>query len=310
MSAALTTNGLDLVKQFPDDQINAFESIVDKRIAEFINLLERKYISAPTEYSPIEFSHRCQSLALDVISDVGFGDVAGFFKNDSGTENRVDTVKDGFFPISIQTLNMAWLIGRSLSLKRAFFTTGPVSNGTMTSHIQDSNCNGTPKEVCTELITNPASTTAAIRTTILCLLTNPTALSKLRAEIDSGLALDAISTPIIRDAEAATCPTSRPSSRKVSGCTPLLALHSAPTRKWLGGGRKVEEMSAVLDLAFGGGEVECVGRTVAFMELNKVFVELFKRFDFTIENAPMTLRDTVCCVTEDFKLRATHRVRA
>jgi len=104
-----TTNGLDLVKQFPDDQINAFESIVDKRIAEFINLLERKYISAPTEYSPIELSHRCQSLALDVISDVGFGDVAGFFKNDSGTENRVDTVKDGFFPISIQTLNMAWL---------------------------------------------------------------------------------------------------------------------------------------------------------------------------------------------------------
>jgi len=51
-------------------------------------------------------------------------------------------------------------------------------------------------------ITNSASTTAAIRITILCLLTNPIALSKLRAEIDSGLTLDAISTPIIRDAEA------------------------------------------------------------------------------------------------------------
>jgi len=55
-------------------------------------------------------------------------------------------------------------------------------------------------------ITNPASTTAAIRTTILCLLTNPTALSKLRAEIDSGLALDVISTPIIRNAEACHLP--------------------------------------------------------------------------------------------------------
>jgi len=44
--------------------------------------------------------------------------------------------------------------------------------------------------------------------------------------------------------------------------------------RWLGGGGKVEEISAVLDLVFWGSEVEYIGRTVAFMELNKVFVEV------------------------------------
>ncbi|KAK4209072.1 cytochrome P450 [Rhypophila decipiens] len=45
---------------------------------------------------------------------------------------------------------------------------------------------------------------------------------------------------------------------------------------------KLREMEATLDLAFSSGRWLCLGRNVAFMELNKIFVELLRRFDFVV----------------------------
>ncbi|KAK1757192.1 cytochrome P450 monooxygenase lolP1 [Echria macrotheca] len=43
-----------------------------------------------------------------------------------------------------------------------------------------------------------------------------------------------------------------------------------------------QRMASVLDLAFGSGKYQCLGKRVAMMELDKVFVELLRRFDFAL----------------------------
>ena len=51
--------------------------------------------------------------------------------------------------------------------------------------------------------------------------------------------------------------------------------------RWLGiSEEKYAEMSRVVDLIFGHGKYKCLGKTVAWLELNKVFVEVSKRVVF------------------------------
>ncbi|RBQ74110.1 hypothetical protein FVER14953_20381 [Fusarium verticillioides] len=53
--------------------------------------------------------------------------------------------------------------------------------------------------------------------------------------------------------------------------------------RWLESkGEKLRERESALELIFSYGRWQCLGRPVALMELNKVYVELLRRFDFTI----------------------------
>ncbi|GKT44664.1 cytochrome P450 monooxygenase lolP1 [Colletotrichum spaethianum] len=72
---------------------------------------------------------------------------------------------------------------------------------------------------------------------------------------------------------------------------------------------RLREMTAVVDLAFGHGRFQCLGKTIANMELNKIFVELLRRFDFAVvtPQKPLVLYDAAFWVTTDFWLRVTER---
>ncbi|KAK3689422.1 pisatin demethylase [Podospora appendiculata] len=72
---------------------------------------------------------------------------------------------------------------------------------------------------------------------------------------------------------------------------------------------KLREMDAAVDLAFGSGRWSCLGRNLASMELNKVFVELFRRFDFVIMNPENPWKSTNAGIflTSDFWLKAYPR---
>ncbi|RFU82160.1 pisatin demethylase [Trichoderma arundinaceum] len=62
------------------------------------------------------------------------------------------------------------------------------------------------------------------------------------------------------------------------------ALEFRPDR-WLNGApEKIKEMEGTLDLTFSYGRWVCLGRGIALIELNKVFVELIRRFDFTLRD--------------------------
>ncbi|KAK3352631.1 cytochrome P450 [Lasiosphaeria hispida] len=50
------------------------------------------------------------------------------------------------------------------------------------------------------------------------------------------------------------------------------------------GSERFRSMASVVDLVFGSGKFQCLGRSIGLMELNKVIVELFRHFDFAAVN--------------------------
>jgi len=77
-------------------------------------------------------------------------------------------------------------------------------------------------------------------------------------------------------------------------------------------GARLQKMNNAVDMIFGHGKFLCLGRNLAYMELGKVLVELFRRFDFSIVNpfAPMKIYDGGFLLHNDFWLRVTRRVDA
>ncbi|KAJ2982446.1 hypothetical protein NUW58_g6437 [Xylaria curta] len=72
---------------------------------------------------------------------------------------------------------------------------------------------------------------------------------------------------------------------------------------------RARRMNAVVDLDFGFGKYQCLGKPIAMMELNKIFVELLRRYDFTIVNpqSPIKAWSAIFWVANDFWLRITKR---
>ncbi|WQF85885.1 Putative cytochrome P450 [Colletotrichum destructivum] len=71
--------------------------------------------------------------------------------------------------------------------------------------------------------------------------------------------------------------------------------HFFRPERWLeADAEKLRVMESTLELVFGHGRWHCLGRNVALMELNKVFVELLRRFDLVLVN-PAEPWHSVCC---------------
>lgn len=56
---------------------------------------------------------------------------------------------------------------------------------------------------------------------------------------------------------------------------------------------KIKKMERNNDLIFGHGKYQCLGKSIAFLELNKVFVELIRRFQFELVDPERPL-ETKC----------------
>ncbi|KDN64247.1 putative cytochrome P450 [Colletotrichum sublineola] len=72
---------------------------------------------------------------------------------------------------------------------------------------------------------------------------------------------------------------------------------------------EARRMKAALDTHFGHGKYSCLGKPIAMMELNKVFVELLRRYDFTVMNPerPIKTLSAIFFVARDFWIRLTRR---
>jgi cytochrome P450 len=57
-----------------------------------------------------------------------------------------------------------------------------------------------------------------------------------------------------------------------------------PERWFEGTAEEIRKKEIDVDLAFGYGKYQCLGKNVASLELNKVFVELLRNFEFTVVN--------------------------
>ncbi|KAK1706239.1 cytochrome P450 [Colletotrichum lupini] len=321
---------------------------VDRIVAHFVNLVETKYISTPKEFCheiwmwlmlpTWKFSHKSQYFALDVVSELSFGEPLGFLANDEDLFGYVAT-NDLIFPYLAVMLNVPW-VGIFLQQwplnKLLPFSSDEFGFGKLMG------------------IAGSDSTATAVRMTMLCLLNTPSSLNALRREMDQGIAQGRISSPI-RDSEARQLPYLQAVIREgihmyppstglnykqvAKGGTELhgqflpegtqmginiqMLMRSKDTfgcdadvfrpERWLEAAAEDEDrfrdMCGVVDLAFGHGRFQCLGKTIAAMELNKIFIELFRRFDFAVvtPQEPLKLYDAAFWVTTNFWLRVVPR---
>ncbi|KAL7816072.1 cytochrome P450 [Trichoderma aethiopicum] len=176
-------------------------------------------------------------------------------------------------------------------------------------------------EILLQIAAGSDTTASAIRSTMLQVCSNPDILHKLRREIASAdIASDIISDSeakklpylqaVIKEGLRIFPPIAGLMSKEVPphgdtwngvfipGGTRVGYSIWAITRRediwgadalefrpgrWLNNPPdKVKELEITLDLIFSYGRWLCLGRRIALIELNKVFVELIRRFDFTV----------------------------
>ncbi|KAK1996445.1 cytochrome P450 [Colletotrichum falcatum] len=176
-------------------------------------------------------------------------------------------------------------------------------------------------EILMQLLAGSDTTATAIRATILHVITNPRVAAALRAEIDSaGLSEPVVSDaearampylqavvkeglrifPPVVGQMAKEVPAGGdafggvrlPGGTRIGYCAwgvfrrpdiwgPDARLFRP--ERWLDADTDaLRLMDGTLELVFGYGRWQCLGRNVALMELNKVFVELLKRFDLVL----------------------------
>ena len=76
-------------------------------------------------------------------------------------------------------------------------------------------------------------------------------------------------------------------------------------------GYRLGRMKSTLDLVFGAGKFQCMGKGIAYMEVRKLFVELMRRFDFAVVDSkrPLRVESLAIMVVHDFNVRITRRTR-
>ncbi|KAJ0383676.1 hypothetical protein COL922a_010000 [Colletotrichum nupharicola] len=261
-----------------------FEPGVDKMVAQFVDLVEAKYVSTATDYRPIEFSHKSQYFALDVIGQLAFGEALGFLAND---EDLWDSAATAIRMTILCLLNTpATLNGLRREIDVA------ISQGRISSPITDIEARELPY---------------------------------LQAVIKEGIRMYPPSTGLnykqVAKGGAELCGYYLPEGTQL-GVNVQKLMRSKETfgidadvfrpGRWLEAAadeERFKEMSDVVELAFGYGRFQCLGKTIAYMELNKIFVELLRKFDFAVAKPqePLNLYDAAFWVTTDFWLRVTRR---
>ncbi|KAM7201691.1 putative cytochrome p450 [Rhypophila sp. PSN 637] len=84
--------------------------------------------------------------------------------------------------------------------------------------------------------------------------------------------------------------------------------------RWLGNSSRGQDdrlqvMNMVVDLAFSHGKYLCLGKKIALLELNKIFVELLRRYDFSLVDPhnPIKSKSGVFWLASDLWLRVSRR---
>lgn len=85
--------------------------------------------------------------------------------------------------------------------------------------------------------------------------------------------------------------------------------HFRPERWLTAEGEKLHRMLRSSELVWGYGKYQCLGRQVAMIELNKVFVELFRNFDFALcdPTKPWTSENVGLWIQKDQWVKVTTR---
>jgi hypothetical protein len=97
-----------IVSQYSGREKRSFEVGIDKQLNEFIDLIERKYVSEDNHHRPMDFAHAAQYFTLDTIGELAFSAPFGFLTNDRDMHKFIE-ITSGFFPVFGVLSAMPWL---------------------------------------------------------------------------------------------------------------------------------------------------------------------------------------------------------
>ncbi|KAH8168697.1 cytochrome p450 domain-containing protein [Sarocladium implicatum] len=355
----------------------SIEKTIEHHIAQFVRLLETKYLSTECEYRPVDIARKIQYFTLDVISDLAFGHPFGFMEQDADVFDFIRLTR-AFFPVALLLSNLPGLVAvlhsrffRGILPKEtdriglgAFIgvVNAKVAERFAADTVSQPDMLGSfirhgvmREEASRESVLNvmAGSDTSAttMRVMLLSILSNPVAYRRLQSEIDEGIKASRISAPI-RDDEARQLPYLQAAIKEALRIKPPaagLGSRIVPSGgdmidgKFIPGGTQVglsafgifhskmvfgedasifrperwleadhetlASMTSVVDLVFSAGNHHCLGKQVALMELNKIFVELLRRFDFIISRPerPLDVVNAAIWLIEDFPVRIARR---
>ncbi|KAJ4249734.1 hypothetical protein NW762_012075 [Fusarium torreyae] len=184
----------------------SLERTIDAHIARLIKLFETNYLSTDQEYHLVDFAQKIQYFTLDVISDLAFGQPFGYIEQDDDVFDFIKITRS-FFPVTLVMANIPSLVSAALAVANKkvaerFASDAAVQPDMLGSFIRHAL---TQEEASRQSLLNvvAGSDTSAttIRLIMLSLLSNPVAYRKLQSEIDNGVKVGIISSPIT-DAEA------------------------------------------------------------------------------------------------------------
>ncbi|QDS74791.1 hypothetical protein FKW77_002041 [Venturia effusa] len=333
-------------------EVPGLEERIDRQLQIWVDKIRTTYISTDAEFKPMDLARKAQFWTLDVISDLAFNTAFGDIPEDKDKFDYIKTTEDGISVITmlsifphihrwIEQSRLLDLVAPSAKDKTGFGRISGIAQERVRERFLDGKLQDkkdmlgsflrhglsqaeAESETVLQIMAGSDTSATIIRAGFLNMLTSPTILARVRAEIDEGIANGHISSPI-KDVEARKLTYLQAVIKETLRLWPpvqgLLLKVVPPEGDTFKGtfipggtfigqstwalGRDVDiyghdavlfrpsrwlestlEQLAIMDrqadLGFGYGRFSCLGRPVAQMELNKVFVEILRNFELEI----------------------------
>ncbi|KAK3323363.1 cytochrome P450 71A20 [Cercophora scortea] len=366
-----------LVPGYSGRDVDNLHSVVDRRIADFVDLIERKYLSTEGDYRPMDLAEKAEFMTLDVISDMAIGHCFGCLQEDRDTFGQIDFVTGSLPLLVVMAVVPGSLVLLRNPIARAFLPKDKIEGALRMQGLAKKNAAaryGPDKIVARDMLgsfvaqglpydnawletfgqigAGTDTTATAIRMTMFYLMSSPESYGKLQNELDSAIESGRVSSPIT-ESEAKQLPYLQAVIKEgmrtwppVMGLMPKVcdteqivcgkrippgtdvcwdAITIMRNREIFGEDaecfrpdRWIDEkdpdrrkiMEQIQGLCFAtSSRWECLGKSIALLELDKVFVELLRRFDFSLVNpmTPFSTYDVSIAIQSDMWVRVQKR---
>ncbi|KAL8870024.1 MAG: hypothetical protein Q9174_003832, partial [Haloplaca sp. 1 TL-2023] len=209
------------------------EESVDDRLEDLTNLIRAKYTSTDRVIRKVDFGRLAQYLTLDIITDMAFGEPAGFLSEDDDQFHYLETMSQALprfewvscltwlnrlvqnpiisrlvKPSQQDTHGVGHLMGIAKQMVARRFGSGKeVKQDMLGSYI---NHGLSQREAETEAVLNimagSDTTVTALRSIVLFIISNPTVYRKLQDELDTAASKHVLTGHFVRDSEARDLP--------------------------------------------------------------------------------------------------------
>ncbi|KLU81408.1 hypothetical protein MAPG_00498 [Magnaporthiopsis poae ATCC 64411] len=288
--------------------VDSLEAVIDKGISAFICLVERRYVSDLSGFRPMDLARKVQYAALDIIGLLSLGERFGFTDEDTDVHQYIKILEESMpvmitltiFPTLAKVLQSR-LCRRLMPSERDKIGLG-VFIGVAKQIVADRLASGNPYrgdmlgsflahgltrkeaegEMLLQIVAGSDTTATAVRTTMLYMLSSPTVYGRLAAEVRAWAAEK-------QQQQGPSC-SSLPATNAECLALPYLqavikeGMRMHPPVAGLMG------VMATWELIFKYGKWQCLGKPVALIEINKLFVELLRRYDFSLVDAAQPMK--------------------